>query len=77
MTPEEVEPEEARPEEIILAGRLTLRDYYVIRDLRLLLWNLKKELCERYGIEQACETAEKIKPVIEAKIKEIEAKIIE
>jgi hypothetical protein len=69
-------PEERRkPEEIILAGKLTLKDYLDLRDLRLLIWNLKDELCEKHGITKACDIAEKIKPIVEAKLKELEAKL--
>jgi hypothetical protein len=67
--------EEFRPEEELITERLTLKDYYDIRDLRLLLWNLKSELCEKYAVEKACDLAEKLKPVIEAKLKELEAKL--
>jgi len=64
-----------RPEEIYLTPRLTLKDYYDVRDLRLLLWTLKAELCEKYGVSKACDLAEKLKPAIEAKLRELEAKL--
>jgi len=67
--------EELRPEEVYLTEKLTLKDFYDIRTLRLLLWTLKTELCEKHEIAKACEVAEKLKPTIEAKLKEIEAKL--
>ena len=68
-------PEEARPpEEIIIAGRLTLKDYYDLRDLRLLLWNLRR-LCERYDVRLACDAVEDVKPAVESKIREIVEKL--
>lgn len=67
--------EERRPEEIRITEKLTLKDYYDIRELRLLLWTLKSELCEKYGISKACELAEKVKPTIEGKLRELEAKL--
>lgn len=64
-----------KPEEIIIHGKLTLKDYYDIRDLRLLLWTLQSELCEKYGIAKACDLAGKLKPTVEAKLRELEAKL--
>jgi hypothetical protein len=64
-----------KPEEIYITAKLTLKDYYDIRDLRLLLWSLKSELCEKYGVSKACDLADKLKPTIEAKLKEIEGKL--
>jgi len=67
--------EEFRPEEVYITEKLTLKDFYDIRTLRLLLWTLKTELCEKHEIGKACEVAEKLKPTIEAKLKELEAKL--
>jgi len=66
---------ERLPEEIRIAKSLTLKDFYDVRTLRLLLWTLKTELCEKHEIAKACEVAEKLKPTIEAKLKELEAKL--
>jgi hypothetical protein len=67
--------EVVRPEEIRVARNLTLKDFYDLRTLRLMLWILDRELCGRYGVKKACDLADKLKPVIEEKIKEIEAKL--
>lgn len=64
-----------RPEEVYITPKLTLKDYYDIRDLRLLLWTLKSELCERYGIEKACALSEKVRKTIEEKLRELEGKL--
>jgi hypothetical protein len=66
---------ERLPEEIRIAKSLTLKDYYDLRDLRLLLWTLESELCGKYGVSKACEVATRLKPVIEAKLRELEAKL--
>jgi hypothetical protein len=67
--------EEFRPEEVYITEKLTLKDFYDIRTLRLLLWTLKTELCEKHEIAKACEVATRLKPTIETKLKEIEAKL--
>jgi hypothetical protein len=67
--------EPRKPEEIYITPKLTLKDYYDLRDLRLLLWTLESELCGKYGVSKACELATKLKPTIEAKLKELEAKL--
>ncbi len=72
---EEEEEEIYRPLSTRLVGEVTLGDYKDLRDLRLLLWNLRRELCERYGISRACEAADELVPLIEAKIDEIREKM--
>jgi hypothetical protein len=67
--------EEFRPEEVYITEKLTLKDFYDIRTLRLLLWTLKTELCEKHEIAKACEVATKLAPIIEKKLKEIEEKL--
>jgi hypothetical protein len=67
--------EEFRPEEVYITEKLTLKDFYDIRTLRLLLWTLESELCGKYGVSKACELATKLKPTIEAKLRELEAKL--
>jgi len=59
----------------VLGDGITLKDYYDLRDLRLLLWNLEKELAGKYGIMEAIPVAAKLRGVIEDKVKEIGAKI--
>jgi len=71
----EEEEEIYRPLSTRLVGEVTLGDYKDLRDLRLLLWNLRRELCERYGIEKACRAADELVPLIEAKIDEIREKM--
>jgi hypothetical protein len=67
--------EVVRPEEVRIARNLTLKDFYDLRTLRLMLWTLENELCGRFGVKKACDLAGKLRPVIEEKIKEIEAKL--
>jgi hypothetical protein len=67
--------EVVRPEEVRVARNLTLKDFYDLRTLRLMLWTLENELCRRYDVKKACDLADKLKPVIEEKIREIEAKL--
>jgi hypothetical protein len=62
-------------EEAILGDGITLRDYYDLRDLRLLLWNLESELAKKYGIVEALPLASELRSVIERKIEEIRRKI--
>ena len=65
----------ARPMSTRLVGRVTLEDYANLRDLRLLLWTLKKELCEKYDVKEACEVAERLAPLVGRKVKELEEKM--
>jgi len=71
---EEIREEFERPLKTRLAGEVTLEDYKNVRDLRLLYWTLKTELCERHGIRKACEVATKLVPLIETKLEELEGK---
>lgn len=59
----------------ILGDGIMLKDYYDLRDLRLMLWNLERELGDKYGMPEARELAAKLRPVIERKIEEIRRKI--
>lgn len=63
------------PGKYFLVDGLTLKDYYDIRDLRLLLWGLERELGEKYGITEATELGARVKDLIKEKIREIEAKL--
>jgi hypothetical protein len=77
-TPREVRREEApeRPVEAgVLGDSITLKDYYDLRDLRLMLWSLERELGDKYGMPEARELAARLRPVIERKIEEVRGKI--
>jgi hypothetical protein len=54
---------------------LTWKDYYGLRDLRLLLWGLEKELVGKYGIIEAEPLAAKVRDLIKKKIEQITSKI--
>jgi len=76
-TPREAAPEERRVEAEpgVLGDGITLKDYYDLRDLRLMLWSLERELGDKYDMPEARELAGKLRPVIERKIEEIRGKI--
>lgn len=64
-----------RPEERFLVDGLTSKDYYDLRDLRLLLWGLEKELVGKYGIIEAEPLAARVRDLIKEKISEINSRI--
>lgn len=63
------------PSEVFLVDGLTLKDYYDLRDLRLLLWGLEKELIGKYGILEASPLADKIRDLIKQKVEQVTSKI--
>jgi len=67
--------EDPPPGAVFLVDGLTLKDYYDMRDLRLLLWGLEKELIGKYGITEAEPLASKVRDVIKEKITELTNKI--
>jgi hypothetical protein len=56
---------------VVIADGLTLKDYYDLRDLRLLLWGLEKELIGKHGIIEAEPLASKVRDLIKNKIDQI------
>jgi predicted RNA-binding Zn-ribbon protein involved in translation (DUF1610 family) len=60
--------------ETIVDG-LTLKDYYDLRDLRLFLWGLEKELIGKYGVVEAEPLASKVRYLIKKNIEQITNKI--
>ena len=73
--PEEESERRVEAEPGVLGDGITMKDYYDLRDLRLMLWNLEKELAGKYGIIGALTLSEKLRGIIEDKIKEIGAKV--
>ena len=63
------------PEMTFIVDGLTLKDYYDLRDLRLLLMGLEKELIGKYGIIEAEPLSSKVRDLIKEKITEINNKI--
>jgi len=61
--------------EAFLVDGLTMKDYYDLRDLRLLLWGLEKELVGKYGIIEAEPLASKVRDLIKKKIEQVTSKI--
>ncbi len=64
-----------KPSRKFLVDGLQVKDYYDIRDLRLLLWGLEKELGEKYGVSEASELGQRVRGLIKEKIAEIERKL--
>ena len=62
-------------EEVQLVDGLTLKDYYDLRDLRLLLMGLEKELIGKYGIIEAEPLSSKVRELIKKKIEQVTSKI--
>jgi len=82
LTPEGTRiPHQSNPEnphtpgEIQLVDGLTLKDYYDLRDLRLFLWGLEKELVGKYGIIEAEPLSSKVRELIKKKIEQVTSKI--
>jgi hypothetical protein len=63
------------PETTFIVDGLTLKDYYDLRDLRLFLMGLEKELIGKYGIIEAEPLSAKVRDLIKEKITEINNKI--
>jgi hypothetical protein len=63
------------PSEEYMVDGLLWKDYYTLRDLRLLLWGLEKELYEKYGISEASDLGRKVRGLISEKIREIESRL--
>lgn len=61
--------------EAFLVDGFTMKDYYDLRDLRLLLWGLEKELVGKYGIIEAEPLAGKVRELIKKKVSQVESKI--
>jgi hypothetical protein len=61
--------------EATIVDGLTWKDYYSLRDLRLLLWGLEKELVGKYGIIEAEPLASKVRELIKKKIEQVTSKI--
>jgi len=61
--------------EAFLVDGLTMKDYYDLRDLRLLLWGIEKELVGKYGIIEADPLAGKVRELIKKKVSQVESKI--
>ena len=62
-------------EEVFIVDGLTLKDYYDLRDLRLLLWGLEKELIGKHGIVEAEPLASKVRDLIKKKVEQVTGKI--
>lgn len=62
-------------EEVFIVDGLTLKDYYDLRDLRLMLWGLEKELIGKHGIIEAEPLASKVRELIKKKVEQISNKI--
>jgi len=61
--------------EVFIVDGLTLKDYYDLRDLRLLLMGLEKELIGKYGIIEAEPLSSKVRELIKKKIEQVTSKI--
>jgi hypothetical protein len=68
-------PGDPPPGMTYIVDGLTLKDYYDLRDLRLLLMGLEKELIGKYGIIEAEPLSSKVRDLIKEKINEINNKI--
>jgi hypothetical protein len=68
-------PGDPSPGMTFIVDGLTLKDYYDLRDLRLLLMGLEKELIGKYGIIEAEPLSAKVRDLIKEKITEINNKI--
>ena len=73
--PRMVEEEAERAPGITIGDGVTLKDFMDLRDLRLMLWNLRTQLAERFSIPDAGELANKLIPVIERKIEEVKERV--
>jgi hypothetical protein len=69
------DPPTTSPSEVFLVDGLSLKDYYDLRDLRLLLMGLEKELIGKYGIIEAEPLASKVRDLIKEKITQVTNKI--
>lgn len=61
--------------ELFIVDGLSLKDYYDLRDLRLLLWGLEKELIGKHGIVEAEPLASKVRDLIKKKVEQVSSKI--